>query len=256
MRAGTRTGGFSRSGAPLGRLKRPLSRINENLATDIAMKILSSLSLLSAGILVVGGVALVLPQAAAAKRTGHVGHAEKKGCTKCHKEQFKAWLKTRHGKAMENLQPGVKKEEKIKAKLEPNKDYTTDKDCLECHTTGFRQGGYIVGNKRKMKKFSNVGCEACHGGGKKYQEVKKKYEKDDWPRKEVIAAGMKYGEKAVCENCHNDDSPFKASVDPKYAFSYKKMLKKGTHKHYRLEKHPPRKGSEWLYEEGKFAKKG
>lgn len=199
------------------------------------------------------GPALLPPQADAGRRTGMMGHAPKKGCTKCHKQQYKSWLDTKHGKAMENLKGGVKREEKIKADLEPDKDYTKDKDCLECHTTGFRKGGFAVGNKRKMKKFSNVGCEACHGAGKKFQAVKNKYQNDDWPRKEVIAAGMKYGEKKVCENCHNDDSPFKASVDPKYAFKYKESLKEGTHKHFKLKKHPPRKGSEWLYEDRKLA---
>lgn len=208
-----------------------------------------------AGVFIFGSFALALPQTADAKRVRHMGHAVKKGCTKCHKKQYKSWLKTRHGKAMENLKAGVKKEEKIRAELDPDKDYTRDKDCLECHTTGFGKGGYLIGNKRKIRKFSNVGCEACHGGGENYQKVKKKYAKDDWPRKEIIAAGMKYGEKEVCEKCHNDDSPFKPSVDPKYAFDYKKMLKKGTHKHYKLEKHPPRKGSEWLYENGKVAQK-
>jgi hypothetical protein len=205
--------------------------------------------------LVIAGQAMLQPSAAQAKRVGLMGHAEKKGCTKCHKDQYQAWLKTRHGQAMKSLDPGVKKEEKIKAKVDPDKNYRKDKDCLKCHTTAFGKGGFAIGNKRKMKKFANVGCESCHGGGKQYQKVKNKYQEDNWPRKEVIAAGMKYGEKALCEKCHNDDSPFKASVDPKYAFDYKKLLKKGTHKHTKLKIHPPRKGSEWLYEGGKLANK-
>ncbi len=179
---------------------------------------------------------------------GYMGHRKKKGCTKCHKEQYKSWRKMRHAKAMKTLVTGEFAEEKIKAELDPEKDYTKDKKCLKCHTTGLDKGGYSVGNKKKMRKFYAVGCEACHGAGKKYQKVKNKYEKDDFPREEVIKTGMKYGEKEVCEKCHNDDSPFNAALDPKYAFDYKKMLKKGTHKHFKLKVHPPRKGSEWLYD--------
>ncbi|MBC8259126.1 MAG: cytochrome c family protein [SAR324 cluster bacterium] len=195
---------------------------------------------------VIGNILALPPVAEAA---GFMGHKKKKGCTKCHKQQYKSWKKMRHAKAMKTLMPGEFAEEKIKAKLDPDKNYIKDKKCLKCHTTGLDKGGYSVGNKKKMRSFYAVGCEECHGKGKKYQKVKNKYEQDDFPRDEVIKAGMKYGEKEVCEKCHNDDSPFNAALDPKYAFDYKKMLKKGTHKHFRLKKHSPRKGSEWLYED-------
>lgn len=179
---------------------------------------------------------------------GLLGHQDKKGCTKCHKDQYKSWQESVHGNAMESLKAGKKAKEKTKAKVDPKKDYTKDKDCLPCHTTSFNKGGFILGNKRKMKKFSNVGCESCHGGGKKYMKVKNKYKDDDFPRSEVIKAGMLYGEKKVCEKCHNDDSPFKPSVDPKYILDYEKDRKEGTHKHFKQKKHKPRKGSEYLYE--------
>jgi len=192
------------------------------------------------------GIVLCFPVPVEA--SGYMGHQAKKGCTKCHGKQFKSWQDTSHGKAMESLKPGVKKEAKTKAKLDPDKDYTQDKDCLKCHTTGYSKGGYSPGNNVKMENFSNVGCESCHGGGKDYMDVKKKYRKKLIPRQEMIDAGMLYGEKEVCEKCHNNDSPFNAELDKKYALDYKKVLKKATHEHKKLKKLPIRKGSEWLYE--------
>mgnify|MGYP003380578261 CR=1 FL=1 len=51
-------------------------------------------------------------------------------CSSCHKSQAKSWKTTAHAKAMESLKPGARKEAKIKAKLDPDKDYTQDKDCV------------------------------------------------------------------------------------------------------------------------------
>ncbi|MEE8433741.1 MAG: cytochrome c family protein, partial [bacterium] len=133
-----------------------------------------------------------------ARGGGFLGHQKKKGCTKCHEDQYKSWLKTPHAKAMNSLKSNNFREEKIKAKLDPGKDYRKDNNCLKCHTTGFAKGGYLPDNKRRARKFSGVGCESCHGSGRSYMQVKKKYEKDDFPRKEIQAAGLKYGEEKVC----------------------------------------------------------
>ena len=57
----------------------------------------------------------------------------RKKCFNCHKGEGEAWEKTLHGKAMESLKPsrGKKKDEAmVKAKLDPKKDYTKDKDCV------------------------------------------------------------------------------------------------------------------------------
>ena len=178
-------------------------------------------------------------------RGGYMGHAERKGCTKCHKEQYEAWLKTPHAKAMETLLPGQKVEAKQKAKLDPKKDYTSDSKCLRCHTTGFGEGGYVSGNRRKADSFANVGCESCHGAGQGYMEVKQKYPNDDFPRIEVAAAGLLYGEAKQCEECHNKDGP---TVQNGYVFDYRDLVKKGTHKHFRQKHHEPRQESAWLYE--------
>ena len=71
-------------------------------------------------------------------------------CSSCHKAQAKSWKDTAHAKAMESLKPGTRKEEKIKAKLDPEKDYTQDKDCVGCHVDGFgKKGGYTIEAPKK-----------------------------------------------------------------------------------------------------------
>ena len=224
-----------------------MSRMRQNGSVKVALMLGLILGMTLVGILSVGEMKT---QAAGQDepRRGFMGHPEKKGCTKCHQDQYDSWKKTTHGTAMDSLKSGVKEKEKIKAKLDQKKDYTEDNDCLPCHTTGFNKGGYVKGNSRKMSAYYGVGCETCHGGGDDYMAVKQRYPKDDFPREEVIQAGMKYGEEETCRACHNDDSPFKPSVDPKYKLDYKNSLKKGTHKHFKLKKHAPRKGSESLYE--------
>jgi cytochrome c553 len=200
---------------------------------------------------IAAGVALLMmgePSPAHPAQVAFLGHQEQKGCAKCHEDQYKSWLKTKHGKAIESLEAGKNVGSKRKAKLDPDKDFTKDKDCLKCHVTGLDQGGYVVGNRRAERAFVGVGCETCHGPGGDYQPIKDSYPNDDFPRDKVIVAGMKYGEQELCTKCHNTDkdNPF---PEPHFIDeSYEQGLKE-SHKHFKQKKHPPRKGSEWLYEE-------
>ncbi len=61
----------------------------------------------------------------------------RKKCSSCHKSQAKAWGETAHANAMESLKAGERKEAKVKAGLDPDKDYTQDKDCVGCHVDGW-----------------------------------------------------------------------------------------------------------------------
>ena len=70
----------------------------------------------------------------AEEKGSYVGY---KKCGGCHISQRDSWLDTSHAKAMDSLKPKAKANEKKKAKLDPNKDYTNDKDCIGCHTTGY-----------------------------------------------------------------------------------------------------------------------
>ena len=72
----------------------------------------------------------------------------RKKCSSCHKSESDSWVKTAHAKAVDSLKADRNKEKNaamVKAKLDPKKDYTKDKDCIGCHVTGFgSEGGYEV----------------------------------------------------------------------------------------------------------------
>ena len=67
-----------------------------------------------------------------------------KGCATCHPREHQHWATTAHARAYQTL---------------VEKDKTSDKSCLACHTTGF-------GSPRDSgARYENVQCESCHGPG-------------------------------------------------------------------------------------------
>ncbi len=155
-----------------------------------------------------------------------------KKCKACHMKQYKAWKKTKTSTSYENLKPGVKAEAKKKAGLDPDKDYTTDKECLRCHTTGYgKPSGFK--SLEETPKLINVQCEACHGPGSKYRKIMKKNKK--FKRDEVKAVGwiLISEDEESCLVCHGGDSPFNEKVDPKYKWNFKERIEK-SHKHFKL----------------------
>jgi mono/diheme cytochrome c family protein len=179
------------------------------------------------------GVFLVLVVAAVfAGTAGAAEYIGAKKCKACHMKQYKSWSKTTMATSFENLKPGVKAEEKKKAGLDPEKDYTADADCLKCHTTGYgKPGGFT--SLAETPKLINVQCEGCHGPGADFRKIMKKDKK--FKLADVVAAGLIIPSEANnnCMECHGSDSPFNESVDPKYKFEIKQRLK-DTHKHFPL----------------------
>jgi mono/diheme cytochrome c family protein len=167
--------------------------------------------------------------------TGTVNGAEYVGvkkCKACHIKQFKSWKETSMATSFENLKPGAKGDAKKKAGLDPDKDYTTDANCLRCHTTGYgKPGGFK--NLEETPKLINVQCESCHGPGGDFSKVMKKDKK--FKLADVVSAGLILPNEKInnCMECHGSDSPFNEKVDPKYKFDIKERLKK-THEHYPL----------------------
>lgn len=186
-----------------------------------------------------------------------------KKCGGCHISQRDSWLDTTHAKAFDSLKPKVKAKEKKKAKLDPNKDYTNDKDCIGCHTTGYgEKGGYKADMPEKKAKFlQSVGCEMCHGAGSLYRKKHKeagasfKKTKQPTPRKELADTGQIFNYEEVCAGCHlnykgspwkgakEPYTPFTPSVDPKYKLDFEKVVKetgkakgkaKAIHDHFKL----------------------
>jgi hypothetical protein len=146
-----------------------------------------------------------------------------KKCKACHIKQYKAWEKTTMAGSFDSLKAGVKADEKKKAGIDPEKDYTADPECLKCHTTGYGP------------KLAGVQCESCHGPGSVYKATMKKIQKEKKPYKSDIlkAEGMiiPSEDEKGCMACHGGDSPFTEKVDAKYKWNFKERLEK-THKHF------------------------
>lgn len=148
-------------------------------------------------------------------------------CGNCHKVEFTSWQTTVHAKAFNILKPGKRKVAKKRADLDPEKDYSTDRKCVKCHVTGYRQKGGFK-NEEKTPKMVGVGCESCHGPGGEYQDLheKKKY---GFKKSESKPLGQLYGsdDRSVCSICHeSDDAPHTEKHDPKYKFDWKAALEK------------------------------
>ena len=179
-----------------------------------------------------------------------------KKCGGCHKSQRLSWEKTKHAKAMDSLKPNMKVEEKKKAGLDPEKDYTQDEKCVACHTTGYGgKKGYKLGlSKSKAKYLLGVGCESCHGAGavyrKEHRKAGNKFKKKNksTPRKKLVKQGENYDYEEACNRCHlnykgspwkeakEPYTPFTPEVDPQYAFDFDKAVRetKAMHEHFKL----------------------
>ncbi|MBI4848331.1 MAG: hypothetical protein HY808_07140 [Nitrospirae bacterium] len=153
-----------------------------------------------------------------------------KKCKACHMKEYKAWEKTLMATSFENLKPGVKAAEKTKAKLDPNKDYTADPNCLRCHTTGYgKPGGFK--SIAETPDLANVQCESCHGPGSEYSKVMKANK--EYPLAEAKGLILPSEDEKGCMVCHGGESPFTDKVDAKYKFVFKDRLVK-THEKFPL----------------------
>ena len=154
----------------------------------------------------------------------------------CHDPYYQAWTKSPHGNTYNLLKAGVRKEAKERAKLDPEKDYTTTPLCLRCHTTGYRQrGGFKpAGSKSKKGKDTTtkidpiepnkeqVGCEMCHSvaGGSQFRAIMKS-SKGDFNKADTEKYGQRWDYANVCTRCHtHPNTPFQPSVHDKYKFNF------------------------------------
>lgn len=192
----------------------------------------------------------------------HAAEPEYKGyrvCSKCHDQQGESWRKSGHAKAFESLRPNVKAEAKRKAKLDPAKDYTKDKDCVSCHVTGFGHAtGYRIGmDAEEAKPVLGVGCESCHGAGGDYRQKhadagdKLKASGESTDRQVLVETKQNFDYEKACARCHLNYqgskwaeakppyTPFTPAIDPKYQFDFDKSVralgeKNPVHTHYKL----------------------
>ena len=168
-----------------------------------------------------------------------------KTCKKCHLKLYKSWEKTATAKSFDNLKPGVNVEAKKKNNFDPQKDYTKDPTCLECHTTGFGMpGGYVIPKEgdsesvRQAKNNAGITCEGCHGPGSKYIAVFKKAmtKKQKYTQRQLCDLGHFKVNGLVCSSCHNPRNPTDKSD---YHFNFENYKHKHPHEHcelkYRME---------------------
>ncbi len=123
-------------------------------------------------------------------------------CKMCHNlkstgEQYNIWTASKHAMAYKDL-AGDKAKEVAKAK--GIEDAQKSDKCLKCHITGF--GATVAEKGPKYDMAEGVGCEACHGPGEKYKDMK--IMKD--PKLAAENGMIMPGEKE-CKGCHNPDSP-------------------------------------------------
>lgn len=145
----------------------------------------------------------------------YVGSEE---CGACHLKEYKSWEQTNLSKALLVLGPRKMMKIKKNAGLDPYEDYTREPKCLKCHTTGFelkKDGSYVFAEY-------GIGCEACHGAGKKYSKIMRLRGRD-YKREELIEAGLYADFNGICEKCHNVESPV---IDADYNFSHKEQYEK------------------------------
>lgn len=164
-----------------------------------------------------------------AQQPSYVGSGK---CKKCHVKQWKSWSLTAMANAYDLLKPGVAVAAKEASGLDPEHDYTEDRECIPCHVTGWDEPGGFV-DIETTPELAGVGCENCHGPGGSYTEdgymtfANKNYSKAD-----LVAVGLvDQVSAAQCTKCHNDESPFVAEG---YVFDFERMKKEGTHEHFPL----------------------
>ena len=82
------------------------------------------------------------------------GYVGSDACMNCHQDAFKKWKRSRHAHAFRSLELF-------------DADADADPTCIACHTVGF---GTVSGYQRKFgkTKFTDVGCESCHGPGSQH----------------------------------------------------------------------------------------
>ncbi len=123
-------------------------------------------------------------------------------CKMCHNlkstgEQYNVWAASKHAMAYKELASEKSKEV---AKAKGIEDAQKSDKCLKCHIAGFGATAAEKGAKYDMTE--GVGCEACHGPGEKYKDMKIMKDPKLAAENGLITAGEK-----ECKACHNPESP-------------------------------------------------
>jgi hypothetical protein len=132
-------------------------------------------------------------------------------CRLCHNSTLKgtiwdAWDSTKHATAYVTL---ANQQSKTIAAEMGIEDPQQDSTCLRCHVTG-----YDLPATDKYSVEEGVTCEACHGPGQHYDDIRVMTKPDLYEQK-----GMIEPDEELCITCHNQESPTYKE------FKYKDALK-------------------------------
>ena len=167
----------------------------------------------SAVVMAFGFLLFILSSVAVAEEIAHqyVGSAKCKICHKAEKkgDQYTKWQESKHSKAYEVL--ASEESIAIGKKLGVDNPQTSDK-CLKCHVTVFGVAAEL--KAESFDQAEGVGCEACHGPGSDYKQIKIMND-----LKAAVAAGLIVPNEKTCLACHNEASPTYKKFD--YAGFYK-----------------------------------
>ena len=104
------------------------------------------------------------------------GYVGSEACKTCHLEEFDQWAHSSHAAAFNTL-------------LTVGRQFYPE--CVSCHVTGFGyETGYRI-NTPERNHLAEVGCETCHGPGKKHVNT---------PLAENIRGEVP---ERICTSCHN-----------------------------------------------------
>ena len=104
------------------------------------------------------------------------GYVGSEACKTCHLEEFDQWSHSSHAAAFNTL-------------LTVGRQFYPE--CVSCHVTGFGyETGYRI-NTPERNHLAEVGCETCHGPGKKHVNT---------PLAENIRGEVP---ERICASCHN-----------------------------------------------------
>lgn len=146
----------------------------------------------------------------------YVGNSK---CKLCHNkksegEQWNKWKSMKHASAFVSLSTDAAKESAANAGVSGSPAEAAE--CVKCHVTGHDSG------VAALKKEDGVQCESCHGPASLHLDFGKKA----MTNKEAAATmdmNIIRPDSAVCEECHNEESPFFAGYfdfDEMYAQIY------------------------------------
>jgi hypothetical protein len=130
-----------------------------------------------------------------------------KKCKMCHNKsktgkQFSLWEKRGHAKAYETLASTESKE--IAAEMGIKGSPQEAKECLVCHVTAYDAPADQKEITLTMEE--GVSCEACHGPGSAYKNMKIMKDLHSGAAK-AIDHGLIEPTAEVCVKCHNKKSP-------------------------------------------------